>query len=192
VKKLEIIFILFFLLGLLACENIQVPKEKGYPRIELPNHTYSVYQKSGCRYTFEYPSFGQIGYHDPDSCWMDIYYPQFNCNWHITFRDLNKEGHSRNEEFEEYRRLIYKHTIKASEIRETPVKTNHTKGIFFEMYGNVPTSAQLFLTDPAEKYSMEVAFYFFTSMKNDSLAPVIDFMKEDLLHLVETIRFEEE
>lgn len=188
------LFILPLLLSLLllsACSDDPVPRQKGYHRIELPSKTYKTYSKQNCPYTFEYPAFGEISYNDPDSCWMDIYYKPFHCNWHITYRKLKGSETLRSREFEEYRRLIYKHSVKATQIREAQIENEYIRGTLFEMYGNVPTSAQIFMTDKENKHVLEVSFYFYTAVKNDSLAPVITYMKEDLMKMAESLRWKE-
>lgn len=183
--------LLFLAMMLLSgCAEDPVPKQKGFHRIEFPQRIYSTYAKSGCPYTFEYPKLGNISYNDPDPCWMDIYFKPFDCNWHFTYRPLKGSREQRSKEFEEYRKLIYKHTVKATQIRESQLETPRLRGTLFEVYGNVPTSAQLFLTDTANRHVLEVSFYFFTAVKNDSLAPVIQYMKEDLLHLAESVEWE--
>jgi gliding motility-associated lipoprotein GldD len=185
-KFLCLLFISFLII---ACDQDPVPREKGYHRVYLPERNYVQFDKPECMYTFEYPAFADVSWNDPDPCWMDFYFKPFHCNWHFTYRSLKGDQESRNLEFEEYRRLVYKHTIKATQIREIPIRNAHVKGTLFEMYGNVPTSAQLFLTDLDNQHVMEISFYFYTSMRNDSLAPVIDYVKEDLLHLAETFRW---
>jgi gliding motility-associated lipoprotein GldD len=190
--KIKLIILLLWLAASqISCSEDPVPKQQGFHRIEFPERNYSSYQKEGCPFSFEYPGFGTISYNDPDPCWMDIYFKPFHCNWHFTYRKLNGDSALRNREFEEYRRLIYKHTVKATQIKEAIIETPRLKGVLFELYGNVPTSAQLFLTDTENKHALEVSFYFYTAVKNDSLAPVIQYMKEDLLRLAETVRWEE-
>jgi len=185
-KYLVFCLIFIFLTG---CDEEPVPKQWGYHRIEFPERIYSEFARADCPFTFEYPDYGKFVFDDKEPCWMDIYYKPFHCNWHFTYRDLKGLSENRSKEFEEYRRLIYKHTVKATQIQETAIQTEQVKGVFFEIYGNVPTSAQLFMTDHENKHVVEVSFYFYTSLKNDSLAPVISYMKEDLLHLAETFKW---
>jgi len=184
-------FVFICCLQILGCGTEPVPKEKGFHRIHLPEHRYVTFQKAACNYTFQYPEFAALSWNDPDPCWMDMYFKPFHCNWHFTYRALKGTTESRNIEFEEYRRLVYKHTIKATQIREIPIETEHIKGTLFEMYGNVPTSAQLFFTDHQNRHVMEISFYFYTSMRNDSLAPVIEYVKQDMLHMAETFQWKD-
>jgi hypothetical protein len=89
--------------------------------------------------------------------------------------------------YEKYRGMIYRHSNKGR-IYETATQTEHGTGRFFEIYGEVPTSAQMLFSDSV-RYSVETSFYFDTALQNDSLAPVIEFIKQDLRHLQGTIRW---
>lgn len=125
----------------------------------------------------------------PSSCAVDIYFPAFNAFWHITDRDFERDGATAVRSFEDYRAVVYKHSQKATHIQEQRHQWPAGTGTFFELWGAVPTSAQLYISDSLDNAVM-ASFYFKTAVKNDSLAPVIDFLKTDLLHLAETLRFE--
>ncbi len=58
----------------------------------------------------------------------------------------------------------------------------------YEIYGEVPTSVQFFYSDSI-KHSLMTSFYFNTATKNDSLQPIISYMKKDLTHMIETIEW---
>jgi gliding motility-associated lipoprotein GldD len=123
-----------------------------------------------------------------DSCYCDISFPQYICNWHITLRDFKREKAGHRHSFEDYRRLIYNHTTKATEIRPYPVENEQGMGMYFEMFGEVPSPAQFFFTDTV-KYAIMASIYFDTALRNDSLAPIIQRMRTDLRHLMQTIRW---
>ncbi len=173
--------------SLMACNEIPSPKLPGYPRILFPEHEYQIFSSPECPFTFEYPLLGKINDRRIDSCWVDIDIPRYECKFHITYKPLNsKTTYSR--AYEDYRRLIYKHSQKASEIVETPIKEPNGIGTFFEIYGEVPTSAQFFFSDSA-RHAVMCSFYFETALKNDSLKPVIDYFKKDVKHLIRSIRW---
>jgi gliding motility-associated lipoprotein GldD len=179
-----------------SCGQKQYPRPKGYPRIELPAHAYQTFKQAGCPFTFEYPAYGKAALVRADSCDLNIRFERLGCTWHLTYQNFNhtrlqgnKTGRiSRTQSFEAYRKLIYKHGPKATEIYETTLRTPAGRGTFFELYGEVPTSAQVYLSDSLNQAVM-VSVYFNTALKNDSLAPVIDFMKADLRHFANTLRW---
>jgi gliding motility-associated lipoprotein GldD len=57
-----------------------------------------------------------------------------------------------------------------------------------ELSGEVPTQFQFFVTDSTDHF-LRGALYFNTAMKNDSLAPVIEYIKVDMIHLINTLEF---
>lgn len=89
--------------------------------------------------------------------------------------------------YEDFRKLVFKHVKKASAITDIPVETPYTKGIKYEIYGNVGTPIEVFLHN--ETYTMTLDMYFFTAQHNDSLAPVIDYMKSQIDHSIRTFRW---
>jgi len=163
------------------------PKPSGWPRIDLPSHTYQLIRDENCPFSFEAPAFGQVESRKPDSCWMDLYFEKFQCRWHITYRYLPGSGRDIAEHNEEYRKLVFKHIQKVNQIKETPLKGDNGNGIMYELFGTVGVPAQVFYTDST--HMVMAAFYFDEAVRHDSLAPVIDFLKEDLAHMMYSIEW---
>ena len=163
------------------------PRPKGWPRINLPAHSYQKFENETCPFTFEYPQIGQVEKQMADSCWMDLFFPEFNCRWHVTYRYVPGSGKSLSDHHEEYRKLVFKHIQKVSQIKENPIKGPSGDGIFYELFGTVGVPAQIVFSDST--HLVMASFYFDTAVRNDSLAPVIDFMKEDLQHMAQTIQW---
>jgi gliding motility-associated lipoprotein GldD len=172
---------------LAACSHPKdpFPRPKGWPRIDLPAHTYQKFENGICPFTFEYPQIGVVEQQKSDSCWMDLYFAPFECRWHVTYRDVNGSGKTIMDHYEEYRKLVFKHIQKVSQIKENPVVGPNGSGTLFELFGTVGVPAQILYTDST--HLVLASFYFDTAVRNDSLAPVIDFMKEDLVHMAESI-----
>ena len=174
-----------------SCTAEPRPRPRTYPRLALPERSYRQFADSRCSCTFEYPSYGIVGPLKNDSCDFDIKFPPLGATWHVTNRKINSARRgpgSRSDLYEQYRRLLYRHTQKATEISERSLRVAAGGGTFFELKGQVPTSAQLFLSDSTQ-HALVVAFYFTTALKNDSLAPVITYAKHDLSHLAQTLRW---
>jgi hypothetical protein len=121
-----------------------------------------------------------------DSCVFDIYFPELGCTWHTTVEELGA-GYNYQAAYEKYREMIHRHSSKGR-IYESVIQTGLGSGRFFEIYGEVPTSAQFYFSD-SSRYSIETSFYFETALENDSLQPVIDHVKQDLRHLISTLRW---
>lgn len=190
-QRLLLYYSLGLLLGVLClagCSSPASPKPRGYARIELPPHSYKQYQSPSCPFTFEYPAEGVLSADSKDSCFVDISFPRYRAKWHITLRHFAREHTTRSRAYEDYRKVVYFHSQKSSDIIETRLQGPAGGGTFFEIYGQVPTSAQFFYTDSL-RYAIMAASYFNTGTKNDSLAPIIDHLKADLHHMVQSLRW---
>jgi gliding motility-associated lipoprotein GldD len=86
--------------------------------------------------------------------------------------------------------LSYKqHTYKASAIENETFSTpNGVEGVYFTLKGNTATSNQFFATD-STRHFLRGALYFGATPNEDSLAPVNAFLREDLKHLIQTLRW---
>ena len=165
-----------------------VPKPMGFPRMELPDTTtYVVFNNATCPFTFEYPAYGEISRDQSDSCWVDIFFKPYGCKWHISYKDKALSGKSRSVRFEDYRRLVYKHSRKATEIKESKIEAPIGYGTAFEIYGQVGTPMDFFIGDD-DKVVMN-SFYYNTALKNDSLEPLTAYMKGQMKHMIQSLKW---
>ncbi len=171
-----------------------VPKPVGFNRIDLPEVAYQSLEKTH-PYGFEYSKHAFIR---PDSSgiaephWIHIIYPQFKADVQITYKSLEKDPQFLAEFIDDAHRLISKHMIKASSVDETVIKTPSGKtAAVFELEGEVPSQFQFYVSD-SSKHFLRGALYFRTATKNDSLAPVIEYIKKDMIHLLNTTEWAEE
>lgn len=169
-----------------ACQPSYTPKPRGYIRIDFPAKEYVLFD-SVCPYTFEYPSYGKIvpdTDYNTEPCWINIEFPDFKGTIHISYKDVN---HNLNDFIEDSRELTYKHTIKADAIKETVYTNPEQKvhGILYDIKGNAASSIQFYLTD-SNTHFLRGSLYFNVQPDKDSLAPVISFFREDIIHLVES------
>ena len=59
-----------------------------------------------------------------------------------------------------------------------------------ELSGQVPSQVQFYTTDMAQHF-LRGALYFNTATQNDYLAPVIAFIKEDIIHMIQTLEWKD-
>jgi gliding motility-associated lipoprotein GldD len=89
-------------------------------------------------------------------------------------------------------RLTAKHQIKAYAINEVVTKTTSGKtAVIAELEGEVPSQFQFTVTDSIHNF-MRGALYFETKVANDSLLPAIEYMKYDMMHLINTLSWKDE
>jgi gliding motility-associated lipoprotein GldD len=178
------------LLVLTSCEpKDPLPRPKGWPRIDLPKHSYQTYSNPACPFTFEFPSIAVVESQRTDSCIANIRFRDYDCKWHFTYHNIAGNPDAKFEHFEEYRRLVYNHIQKVTQIQESPIELENGDGMFYELYGAVGVPAQFFFGDST--HLLMASFYFDEAMENDSLSPVVNWMKQDMHHLVESVKWVE-
>lgn len=189
-KILAVVGMLGLLLAMSSCEEEYTPKPRGYMRITLPEKSYQIVE-TDCPYSFAYAEYARFlpdtrALSDP--CWFDLYYPQFKAKMHFSYKPI--KGNLA-EYLEDSRTLTNKHISKASNIEEVMLLREDAKvfGTLFEVEGSRAASPiQLHVTDSTTHF-LRGALYFNVVPNNDSLAPVIDFIKDDVLKLIETLEW---
>ena len=86
--------------------------------------------------------------------------------------------------------MSYKqHTYKASAIKPEEFTTpNGVGGVYFTLKGNAATANQFYATDSV-KHFLRGALYLSVTPNADSLKPVNEFLRQDVEHLINTLRW---
>lgn len=188
----KILLFIPVILGLIACGETYLPKPPGYNRIDLPDHNFQKLAE-GYPYQLEYSIHSQIeadSFNIEEEDWINLHYVDFGAKVHLTYKKIG-EGVSFQKLSNDAFQLTAKHQIKAYGIQESVALTPEGyTGVIAELTGEVPTQFQFFVTDSTENF-LRGALYFNTAMKNDSLAPVIEYIKVDMAHLMNSVKFEE-
>lgn len=201
---------LFFLL---ACNSNYSSKKTGYFNIDFPEHKYQLYNNPEFPYQFEYPVYATIvkdsTFFDksPENpFWVNVDFPQFDARIFLSYKIVGgkavvkvaqangseKDSVSYND-FDKLRNdaftLTNKNNVVASSIKDSLFITkNNVSGIFFSVAGNAATASQFFVTDTTRNF-LRGALYFNATPNADSLAPVQQYLKEDMLHLINSFKW---
>jgi gliding motility-associated lipoprotein GldD len=165
-----------------------VPKPKGYFRLTTPE---AVYQKwdSVFPFTFNYSRNATLSFQIPKKnlYWIDVHYPSFSAVFKMTYVPVNNNLHSLmwNEEeqvmFHVERRMV--DDIHYSLVNDPCARMF---GRLYELEGkNVATPFKFWFTDSIN-FFVKGVLYFDFAPNNDSLAPVIDYLKKDALYMIES------
>ena len=194
---------LFFLLlfgltfSIQSCEDvIYSPKPRGYPKVEYPEKSYIQFDANYCDFTFEQPVYSSIQqdtlFFDEvpvHPCWFDVIIPQFDARIHCSYYPIDNDNtfdKLTNDAFV----MANKHNLKANFIDDLVIrKPNGTGGIVFNIEGPVASSFQFYLSDTTSHF-FRGALYFNTQARPDSLKPVIEFVKTDIMHMINTLEWE--
>ncbi len=188
---INITLCLLVLLPVFSCRGKVIPKPRGYFRIDFPERQYRLYDTS-CPFVFEYPVYGKISYdvgERPEPCWFNLDFPGYRAKLHVSYRRVRGDLPFILKEANEF---VYSHTIKADAITERPWYNPERKvyGILYEIKGNAASNIQFIVTD-STRHFLRGALYFSSIPNEDSLAPVISFFKEDIVHLIESLSWKQ-
>ena len=181
--------LLAMLVLVLSCNRSYTPKPMGYARIDYPEKNYRLYNEQE-NFQFEVPDYSRVV---PESSpgaepgWFNVEIPRFHGKIHMSYKPVNKD-------LEEYiadsRTLAYKHTVRAEGIEESPFihRDERRFGMVYDLKGEVASAVQFFITDSTDHF-LRGSLYLNTHINRDSLNPVIDFLRADIIHLIETTRW---
>ncbi|MDQ3046582.1 MAG: gliding motility lipoprotein GldD [Bacteroidota bacterium] len=165
------------------------PKPRAFFRLSLPEKKYVQYD-STCPFTFEMPAYAKMG-RDQNSgaepCWLNLDFPSLNGTLHLSYKEVNGNI---NAYLEDTYTLASKHTVKASGIEEQVIIRDSSRvyGLIYNIGGNAASSVQFFLTDSTNHF-LRGALYFNSVPNTDSIKPVVDFVRKDILHMIETFEW---
>lgn len=173
-----------------SCDDDEVvPRPKGYFRIDLPEKNYSRWD-STCPFSFEVPGYCVVRPdHDANSqpCWVNLEYVMFGGTLHLSYKKVNNDLDTF---LLQSRQMAIQHQVKANAMKESPV-INDSAGVYgliYEFGGNTASSLQFYLTDSTNHF-IRGALYFWARPNADSLAPVLEFISQDVYKMVETFRW---
>jgi gliding motility-associated lipoprotein GldD len=175
---------------MVACGTNYSPKPRGYFRIALPKKGYTRFDSAGFPYKFELPKYVTIlpdWEKNPEPYWVNLYFKGYKAVLHMSYKQIHGDLPTL---LEDAHTFVYKHTIKADAILETNYANAERKvyGTLYDIDGNAASSLQFYLTDSTKNF-VRGALYFYTRPNKDSIAPVLAYFREDIIHLIDTFNW---
>ncbi len=197
-KTLSIVFLTAF--AFTACkEQVYTPKPRAFPKVEYPEKVYTTFNEEYCPFTFDVPVYVRIqkdtAFFDEaplHPCWFDIYYPEFDSRVHCSYYSLD-QAHQLDKLKKDAFEMVDWHNKRANYIEDQPISRPEAGvgGMAFNITGPAASPFQFFLTD-STRHFFRGALYFNTETRPDSLAPVSEFVKEDIIRLIGSFRWKDE
>jgi gliding motility-associated lipoprotein GldD len=179
-----------------GCRKVSVPKPKGYFRIDLPKKEYKVFDITSIShkdlpFTFEYPAYGILSPQEEnvkEPGWLNIEFPFYKAKIYLTYKDINNNFDGLMDQ--SYKMNVKNHISKADAIKEQFISNYENKvfGILYDLKGNTASAVQFYVTDSVKHY-LRGSLYFAAEPDADSLEPVINFFRGDIIHLIETLKW---
>ena len=195
-NRMRCLSICAILAAVLMCScgggDVYTPKPKGYMRIDLPSKSYSVYDTAALPFVFERPVAATVDLKKNERRlkWVDVKYPELNGVIFLSYIPLNGLKDLAGQVDTSYQ-LLSKHFGFSSGVDERQFVDvdNRVYATTYRLQGqNVASTYQFWATDSATHF-LRGSLYIDCVPNNDSLAPVLEYLQQDLDHLLETLRW---
>jgi gliding motility-associated lipoprotein GldD len=179
---------------LTSCGNDPVPKPKALLRLEYPKAKYKEVD-SKLPFSFEKNNLAndidtiKIS-KDNKTFGIDISYPSLKGTIFITYKKIENSDVS--PYLLDAQNITQKHAQKADEIIEQPFidLKNRVFGMLYDVGGNAASQSQFYVTDSI-KHFVTGSLYFYAKPNYDSILPAAYYLKKDIQHIMETIKWKE-
>ena len=171
-----------------SCNNAATPRPHGYFRIEPYPTNYTTHP------------LGSISLQINDSAqcctpdrqahdgvyWLNIQYPRYKATIYLSYIPLSDNLDRLMRESVE---LVYRQNVNTEQVEAIAYEASEEQ-LFATLYALSPESAtpvQFIVTDSTQ-YLLRGALYFDTPVRADSVAPSLQYIEDDIIHLIENIR----
>ncbi len=177
---------------LTACGGDYVPKPRAYMRIEVPEKAYRAFDSAAYPFSFRMPVYARAEpvpskKEYPRTTWVDIAVPELNAKVYLSHvEDPDLDSCITSTLF-----FIQRHMPKATGVDEWEIhdRANRRFGYLYHVKGrDVASPYQFYLTD-SSRHFVRGSLYINSVPNNDSLAPVIAFLKTDIDTLLRSWRW---
>ena len=180
-RKSVFLGILFLIV---SCSEDTLPKPAAFLSLNYAPSSYGDLTLTR-PYTFQISKNSFVK--DEPNAWLKIVYPNQKASVDITYRTIDN---NLRELLVESQRLVFKHTVKADQIVSNDY-LNREKRVFatlYEITGNAASQIQFHMTD-STRHFVKGALYFNRKPNYDSILPAVDYIKKDMLRLIETFEW---
>lgn len=189
-------FILLLLpLLLWSCAKPAAPKPYGYVRFTMPDTCYtpfSLHHPDNQDYPYNFLLSGnavvQSRTQKGEHYWINIFYPALNATVHCSYKPVRGNLRELTNDAIEF---VYKNASHATSIPEQAYSHPEERvyGVFFDLEGNTASPYQFFLTDSTTHF-FRASVYCNCRPNADSLAPIHQYLRQDMIHLIESFQWQ--
>ncbi len=172
-----------------ACTKVSTPKPYGYYRIAIPDTSYVAFNTRFPDWPYSF-ALSQNAIPQPrqdEPYWLNIYYPSLDATVHCSYKPVR---HNLRELTNDALEFVYRNASFANAIpeREYSHPEADVYGVLFDLEGNTASSCQFFITD-STRHFFRASVYCNCPPNADSLAPVYEYLRKDVIRMVETFEW---
>ena len=160
-----------------------MPKPNGMLAMDYPQPTYQQIS-TDCPFTFDFNSLSSIEVQS--NCFFSMSYPFMKAKVYMSYFNLNE--HQIENLYQDFNDRLIEHNKQGARIQESNYEniSQQKYGQFFEISSDSPSNLHFLLTDQ-KKHFMSGVLFFSATPNYDSLYPAIQYVKNDLRHLTESL-----
>ena len=189
ILNLEFLILGLAVLLLASCAKTGAPKPYGYYRITVPDTSYVPFESQypSYPYSFALSRNAEVRPRADEPYWINLYYPALDATIHCSYKPVRNNLRELTYDALEF---VYRNASFANAIpeREYAHPEAHVYGVLFDLEGNTASSCQFFITD-STKHFFRASVYCNCPPNADSLAPVYNYLRTDVIKMVETFKW---
>lgn len=168
------------------------PKPRGYYRIEPASARYRPLAAEGLAYAFDVSQavVVELPPVEQPAGWINLSYPSLRAKIYCNYFPVTPATLAR--AAQESRSLVARQAKGAVAVSEKTYSdpSSRVYGFLFLCDGDSPSPVQFYLTDSTSRF-FRGALYYDCKPNADSLAPVTDYIRRDIMELIQTFRWNE-
>lgn len=188
-KQLLSVLILLNILLCVSCTEY-TPKPRGYFRIEPPEARYLVLPSDSLPYSFNISQLATVELPEIGSPegWINLSYPSLGVKVYCSYLPVTPSSLPTAEK--ESRFLVSRQAKRAETVKEQAYSNPEERvyGSLFLLDGESASPVQFMLTDSVSHF-FRGALYYDCVPNADSLAPVTDYLRKDIIELIQSFRW---
>ena len=171
-----------------SCNETNLPKQKGFLRIEFKEPYYSIHEEIDTPFNFYYNSNST----DPDQIGNNQFlfdYSDLNLSLNLSFYNI-KSSQDLEKKSRDFFLILDTHTKKSNGVILEEYDNDNSRifGKLYEIKGDVASPIQFYLTDSLSNFVSGSVNLKFKS-NYDSIYPSIQYVKNDVFVLFESINW---
>ena len=190
--NLKLVYILIFLLW--SCDSVELPKPNAYLRLDFPSPLYKEanFEANGTTVELNTAStyFTKIKNISNSLISKTIFYPLINAEIKLEYYNLNRYNklNHRLKNLNNFTSIHLKKSLKPPKIQEFINQNTKVYASIININGDVTSPYQFYATDSVNNLIIGI-LSLKSKTKYDSVLPALDYLKNDVYHLIESIKW---
>ena len=190
--NLKLVYILIFLLW--SCDSVELPKPNAYLRLDFPSPLYKEanFEANGTTIELNTAStyFTKIKNISNSLISKTIFYPLINAEIKLEYYNLNRYNklNHRLKNLNNFTSIHLKKSLKPPKIQEFINQNTKVYASIININGDVTSPYQFYATDSVNNLIIGI-LSLKSKTKYDSVLPALDYLKNDVYHLIESIKW---